>query len=266
MNSYKRFCLPVLFFILAFPCIPLKASEVYTDISNFFYSASISRSATEFGFSTINSPLKEANLFAAAFRGNINSKTSVKLVVPYFAVRADDRLSFGFGDFIFNSTTRVKSDSLAENGLFFRADFRFPTGSKSLYPYSIQSFDGGAGIEVRKRLSNLYLKGAATYTFVGEREHEGDYPYSNHLILGASAGIKTGKRFRLKFSGYNINYRKNGEHWIFIMKIERCMTESISISIRGGFEAGENDEKIFDSMLSLYLTFLFPTGNSNTEK
>ncbi|MDZ7859504.1 MAG: hypothetical protein U5O15_02345 [Candidatus Krumholzibacteriota bacterium] len=266
MNSYQRFCLPVVFFILVLLFKPLNASEVYTDISNFFYSTGTSRVSTEFGFSTINSPLKEANLFAAAYKGNINSKMTVKLVIPYFAVRANDNLSFGFGDFILNSTTRVKSDSLAENGLFFRADFRFPTGSKSLYPYSLQSFDGGAGIEVRKRLSNLYLKGAATYTFVGEREHEGDYLYSNHLILGVSAGIKIGKQYTLEVSGYNINYRNNSEHWIFIMKTERCMTENISISMRGGFEAVENDEKIFDSILSLYLTFLFPTGNSNTEK
>jgi hypothetical protein len=238
---------------------------VYNDFSSFFYSVDTSRVVTEFGFSDISSQQGDSHLFSAAFRVRVDSKTTVKFIIPYFALRSDELISFGFGDFLFNSTTIMKGDSLGVNGVFFRTDFRFPTGSKSLYPFSIHSLDGGCGIEVRKYLSPVYLKGAATYTFVGERCHEGDYLYSNYLVLAASAGIKIGERSLFQISGYNMNFRKNDEHWIFIPEVKNRLTENIEFSICGGFEIGKRDNRVFDSMISVYLAFRFPSGDSKTE-
>ncbi|MCD6379865.1 hypothetical protein J7M07_05400 [bacterium] len=206
-----------------------------------------------------------SHLFSAAFRGRVYSKTTVKFIIPYFALRSDELISFGFGDFAFNSTTMMKGDSLGVNGVFFRTDFRFPTGSKSLYPFSIHSLDGGCGIEVRRNLSLVYLKGAATYTFVGERCYEGDYLYSNYLVFAASVGIEIGKRSLFQLSGYNMNFRKNDEHWMFIPEVKNYLTENIEFSICGGFEIGKRDNRIFNSMVSVYLAFRFPSGNSQIE-
>ena len=265
MNSYLRFWLSAVVAILFLWFSPLNVSGMYNDLSSFFYSVDTFRVVTEFGLSDINFREDHSQLFSAAFKGRVAPKSTVKFIVPYFALRSNKMITFGFGDFIFNATTRIKGDSLGVNGLFFRTDFRFPTGSKSLYPYSLHSLDGGGGVEVRKSLPLVYLKGAVTYTFVGERCHEGDYLYSNYMVFAASAGIKIGENSLLQISGYNMNFRKSGERWIFILKAKSYLTENIESSLCGGFEVGKSDDRIFNSILSVYLAYRFPSGNSKSE-
>ncbi len=265
MNSYLRFWLSTVVAILFLWFPPLNVSGMYNDFSSFFYSVDTFRVVTEFGLSDIDFQESRSQLFSAAFKGRVGSKSTVKFIVPYFALRSNKMISFGFGDFTFNSTTRIKGDSLGVNGLFIRTDFRFPTGSKSFYPYSLHSLDGGGGVEARKSLSLVYLKGAATYTFVGERCHEGDYLYSNYMVLAASAEIKIGESSLLQISGYNMNFRKNGERWVFFLKAKSYLTENIESSLCGGFEVGKSDDRIFNSILSVYLAYKFPSGNSKSE-
>lgn len=260
MNSFTRFFSRLIVLCLLVSVSPVKAAGAALDLPSFFYSLDSTRVKIEFGLGDFDPEENSASLFSSSFRTRVGSNSTAGLVVPYYSVKAPDRVLFGFGDCAVNFTARIKGDSLGTEGIFFRFDSRLPTGSKTLYPYSLQSFDGGGGFELRKSWYSLYLKGAVTYVFAGEKEYEGARPYSNYLLSALYAELGVTERFSVAGSAYNVRFSKLGQRWVLNTKMSLALDQYMSLSLLGGAEIGESEERLYDSFVAFYISFLFPSG------
>jgi len=234
-----------------------EAADGFLDFPSFFSSPDTSRVFTEFGMSVFDS--NEQFLYSSMVSGRMNSRLTGRFSVPYFSIRRDDRVLFGFSDFAVNLTFRAAGDTLGNSGIFLRTDINLPSGSKALEPFANRSFDGGAGVEVRKRFALFSLKMAATYIFAGDRNALAPYPHSNYRIIAAEAGFHPGSFIDISVSAYSVDYRKSAERLILLSGISGRMSDSIRIILSGGVEAGEEYERHYDSMVSVRFSYLFPT-------
>ncbi len=258
MNWYARFRLLTAVLIFAANASALNAAGAYLDLPSHFYSMDSSSTALEFSLSDFNPDDSEASLFSASFMRRAGARSSVRLRVPYFSRRREDGVIFGFGDFLFNFTSGLIGDSLGTGGVYFRADFRLPTGSKDFYPYSVRSLDGGGGFEFRQKVYFLRLRGAATYTFVGERAYRGTFPYSNYILAAASADILISESLSASIAGHHARFKDLGERWVINIFGNISVTPTTRVSIYGGFETGDREHRIFDAFIAAGIAFRFP--------
>ncbi|MFO7915111.1 MAG: hypothetical protein R6U43_05410 [Candidatus Krumholzibacteriales bacterium] len=235
------------------------AANGYVDFPSFFNSIDSSSVITEFGFSIFDEDA--GYLYSSSASGRINDRLTGSFDACYFSINRDDRIQFGFGDFTINLTFQASGDSLGTSGIFLRTDIRLPSGAKALQPFASRSFDGGAGMELRDRFSLFTVRLAGTYTFAEERNAEGIYPHSNYSILAASAGMDIGPA-RLMASGYWVDYRKSGDRRVLLSSLSGRLSENFSIILTGGVEAGDDYERLFDSIFSLRLAYRFPSAEN----
>lgn len=233
-----------------------EAAKGYVDFPSFFNNMDSCRVITEFGLSIFDEDA--GYLYSSSVSGRINERLTGSFGAHYFSVRKDDRILFGFGDFTVNLTFQAMGDSLGSSGIFLRTDIRLPSGAKALQPFASRSFDGGGGVELRDRFSLFSVSLAGTYTFAGERNAEGIYPHSNYSILAASAGFDIGPA-SFNASGYLVDYRKSGERRVLLSSLSGRLSENITAILLGGLETGEDSERIFDSIISLRLSYSFPS-------
>ena len=90
------------------------------------------------------------------------------LLYPTFAYSAD--ITSAVGDGFLRGTLRIAGDTLNIDGIYMRFDAQIPIGPASMTPYSFRSLDVGLGLEYRKHFPMLEIRGAATYTLVGEKQ------------------------------------------------------------------------------------------------
>jgi len=246
--------------LVFFQSTPADAAKGYVDYPSFFNRIDSSRVITEFGLSVFDEDA--GHLYSSSVSGRINDRLIGSFGAYYFSVNKDDRILFGFGDFTVNLTYQAAGDSLGSSGIFLRTDIRLPSGAIALKPFASRSFDGGAGLELRDGFSIFSVRLAGTYTFVGERNAEGNYPHSNFSTLAASAGIDMGPA-RLNASGYWVDYRKSGERLVLLSSLSGHLSENISVGLLGGVETGDDSERIFDTIISFRLAYRFPSPGTD---
>lgn len=247
--------------LLFFLCIPAaNASNGYLDFPSFFNSLDSCRVFTEFGMGVFDS--QNNFLFSSSVGGRLNSRLTGRLSAPYFSVAKNDRILYGFGDFNVKLTLCAACDSLRTNGVFLRSDINLPSGSRSLKPFAIHSFDGGGGLELRKTISALSLKFAAIHVFVGERNPTGKWPYSNYTVLALSAGFNLWYKAALSFSGYSVDYRKSASRTLLLSKFSGAISEHFRLILCAAAEVGEEDERQYDSAVSIRISYEFPAPKS----
>lgn len=184
-------------------------------------------------------------------------RVRLALGLDYPAVRRERDILYDLGDARVQALVRVMGDTLDSYGIYLRGDLRIPTGSRVLYPFSFASLDGGPGAEGLYRTPMFGLRGALTYTLVGERRKVGPRLNRNFLILALSIDSQLREGTSFAFTTYSIFFRDGGGRDVYQLSLRQELSEEIEMALDGALDSGSEEERVFNSLFSLSFVYRF---------
>jgi hypothetical protein len=153
---------------------------------------------------------------------------------------------------------RAAGDTLGRSGLFLQGMVRIPSGSESMWPYSFESLDGGAGIELR-RLSDLFdLRLSAMGVLAGRRVREGEHRHENYAQLAGSIGIGPIHRADITLFVFSQIFRGGGYREVYLLEIGIHASDRFDLRFTGGVDSGDVADRVFNSLVQFTILFRFP--------
>jgi hypothetical protein len=267
----KRLSLRILLvnfsFIIVFHVSEACGTGLYLNLPSFFSIVDTSRTHLTIRQADLQRDVGRASILEGELAFRLEDRTLVRLGLLYPAVQQQWDVSYGVGDGFIRGTVRVLGDTLEVSGLYLLSEIRIPIGSKSQVPFSFGSLDGGAGLELRRRTSLFRLRMAANYTLVGERQKVGSFINRNFLLTAFSLEFDMRKSTSFCFSGFRVDYRGGGSREVYLITLKQKLAEALELQASGALGSGSNEERIFDSILSLGLVYGFsPLEDVNNSK
>lgn len=208
----------------------------------------------------------DASVTGIRIQGRISDRTSLRFSMLYPVIRRPGSFAHGFADGMISSVVRIYGDTLGVSGLFLRTDFRIPIGSVALRPFSFRSSGGGiypdtgAGLEFRKETALFRVRGSATYTLVGQKETSGDLKNRDFSLLALLLDFDLRKGTSLQVSVFAMDFDGSGYRETYLFSFRHLLSQQMDLVVTGGLDLGSNSERVFDSLLSVCLTYHFHAG------
>ena len=263
---FSAVALSTIVFLISAAPVPLHADGLYNDYPSWFSPADTGGVVLSLGHVHLQCEYQDVSAAAVRIRGMFNERSSVRLSMLYPVIRRPGSYSHGFSDLLVSSSVRILGDSLNISGLFLRSDFRVPIGSNALRPFSFRSSSGGiypdigGGIEVRKKAPLFRVKGSITHTMVGQKEEEGDLTNTHYSLLALFLEFDLAGSLSLQTSVFARKSSGSGYRETYIFSVSKRFSEKLEMILSGGLDSGDDDERIFDSLLSVYFSYSFSAG------
>ncbi|HSG29319.1 MAG TPA: hypothetical protein VLA34_12630 [Candidatus Krumholzibacterium sp.] len=242
---------------------PALARGLYLDLPSWFQRADTSGTEVVMTETMLQADDYDASIMGLAVPFNLNSRTSATASLLYPVIRRNGGFKHGFADGNIDVVTRIAGDSLNTTGLFLRVDVRIPLGSGALYPFAYRSADGGiypdvgAGLEYRKELPFGRLACCASYNFSGQSDGSDDPDVTDFLVGGVSLEIAAGSRTSLRLAVFGIDFKGPGYRESYLLALDNRLSGQLRLVVTGAVDAGDERDRVFDSLLQLMLEFDF---------
>lgn len=237
---------------------PAGGTGLFSNLPWWFAPADTARARIRAGQSWIRAEHDDATLLSFETDIRTGGSARVRIQLMYPVIRRTGVFEHGPGDAIISVQAKVAGDTLGRSGLFLHGVLRVPSGSESMWPYALESLDGGAGIELR-RLSDLFdLRFSATGILAGRRIREGERRHENHAQLGASIGIRPHPRTEVSVSAFSLVYRGGGYREVYLVELGARACDRFDLRLSGGIDSGDAVERVFNSLVQFSVVFRFP--------
>ncbi len=268
-----------LFLVLSLFMVPVHATGLYLDLPAYF--STVDTAGIE--LSVRHTDLQRAEGRASVFSGEFalwpRQRFHTRFVLHYTALERGAEITNAVGDGIIHGTYRLTGDTLDVNGMYLRGYARLPLGPKRMSPFSYGSLDVGVGFEFRLDTEMFRVRCSQSYTLVGERRKPViaaandslSYPLSisvsspdaavfNHrnfflLAVGFDIDMREGTTF--SFASYSFRFRGGDAREVYLVTIRHRLSRELELCLNGGLDAGEERERVFDSLLSISLAYRF---------
>lgn len=260
MNKFLFLTVITIFFVIhAIAVSDVCAIGVYLDLPSFFTVSDSLRTQITIAQSFLQPDEGTVSTLEGELAFRVGFRTFLRLGISYAAMHRDAAIIHDIGDGSIYMTVRVTGDTLDTSGLFIRLDGRIPFGSEEFSPFSFKSLDGGAGLEYRLGHTFLGLRLAATYNLVGKRrKSDSAFINRNFLLLAARIDFELARSSRFYFSAYTAQYREGGSRDAYIVTLDQKLSKNLGLQLNGGLEAGKEENRVFNSLFSIALVYLFP--------
>lgn len=244
------------------------STGLYMNFPSWFPAADTASVDIVFSETDLQCEFEDATVLGFEVVRRLGGRVSTKLGVVYPVIRTGDHFRHGLGDGSVSTTYRIRGDTLNVKGLFLRNDIRIPIGSGALRPYAFRSSDGGvypdvgAGLEVRTVTSFLGLRGSATYTFAGQREREGDLIHDNFFLLVVMLGLEISPSTSFQITACGMRFDNGDYRECYFAAFSRKLGSQAHLRLMAGVDSGDEKERLFNSLVSIVLTFRLPGGSS----
>ncbi len=246
-----------------FNACSLHATGLYISPPSYFSVIDTSRIFVTIRQTGIQRDAGRASVLAGELALKYKRRVGIRLGLLYPALQGEGDILHNVGDGAVHATVRIFGDTLESSGLFVRGDVRIPVGSKSLRPLSFGSLDGGAGLEFRHRTPLLGFRCAATYTLVGDRCKVGSFIHRNFLLLGFAIDFVFRKGTLFNFSGFNTSFRGGDSRDVYLLTVKQELSDTLWLLIDAALEAGNDEERVFNSLASLAVLYRFPSKDAS---
>jgi hypothetical protein len=235
-----------------------RATGLYADYTSFFSPADTVHKALVFKQTDIQRDAGRAAILAAELSLRPRPRILLRMLAPFPTMRIDGSYEYGIGDGMVRAEVRISGDSLNASGIFLVSDARLPMGAKSFRPLSYGSLDGGAGLELRQNTLFFRFRLASTYTLVGDRVKVGSFIHDNFLTLGFSVETELPRGTSISFEGFGLLFRGGEKREMYALSLKKSLSESVEVVMGGVLEAGTDEERVYNSQISLAVRYLFP--------
>lgn len=254
----------ILLAVLLCATLPLYAIGLYEDLPSHFSVIDTTRFIFVFRQTELQRDEGRAAVLAGEFNLRLRKRIDFQLILSYPALERERDIIHGVGDAMIRSTVRVAGDTLGLSGLFLRANIRAPMGSRALKPFSFGSLDGGVGLECRQKTPLFQFRLATTYTLVGERSETGSFLHEHFLLLSPSLEVNVRKGTSFAFTMFYLVFRGGGAREVYSISLTQAISQELGIILNGALEAGKDEERVFNSLLSLALTYKLPSRSDSS--
>ena len=256
-------------FIAVLGCVadPVPATGLYMDLPSYFSPVDTTRIDLAVRHTDLQLSTGRASVFSGELGVRQGSRLDIRLGLLYPAVERGRDITHAVGDGIINATFRIAGDTLTAGGLYFRGYGRLPIGPDGMNPFSGGSLDVGAGCEYRLPAEFFRLRCATTYTIVDERRKEPVYGHRNFFLFAASTEIDLRRGTTFAFEGFGFRFRGGDAREVYLITVRQRLSRDLELTLCGGLDAGDERERVFDSLLSVSIAFrLHPReGRDNPE-
>jgi hypothetical protein len=235
-----------------------RATGLYADYTSYFSPADTIHKALVFRQSDIQRDAGRAAVLSAELALRPRSRVLLRMRVPFPTMKIDEGYEYGIGDGTVRAEIRVRGDSLNATGVFLVGDVRLPMGAKSFRPISYGSLDGGAGLELRSSTLFFRFRLASAYTLVGDRVRSGPFVHDNFLTLAFSVETELPRGASISFEGFGLFFRGGEKREMYALSLKKALSESIEAVVGGTLEAGTDEERVYNSQISIAIRYLFP--------
>lgn len=265
------------------------ATGLYIDLPAYFSAIDTSHIELVIRQAELQRVTGRASVFSGELSLRPRSRLHVRFGLLYPAMVRGWDITHAVGDGIVNGTYRLTGDTLEVNGMFLRIYARLPFGPKRMDPFSFGSLDAGAGFEFRMETSLFRLRCAETYTLVGERrkpttgapndtlyyplsvaERSSDtecFSHRNFFLFALSIDFTIRRSTTFSFAGYSFRYRGGDAREVYMLTFGQRLCRGLELHLCGGLDAGNDFERVFDSLLSVSLVYrLLPRGEDENGK
>jgi hypothetical protein len=258
LSRFSRRILSILLFIATvfFSC-STGAAGLYLALPSYFSPIDTSKIVIGVSQTELERNAGRASLLYGELGVRVSERSRVRAGVLYPAVQSESAITHNVGDGLINWTTRIAGDTLNLYGLFFRADARLPIGPGTNHPFSFGSFDGGAGLEYRHRTALLDLRCSAAFTLVGKRRKIGGILHRNYTMLALSLDFPLPGKTSVYVSAFGVMFNGGGTREIYLIDVRYGLSNELEFLLAGGLEAGSDDERLFNSIISAVFVYRF---------
>jgi hypothetical protein len=260
LNKRIPFVLSPIIIILQLIITPcsISATGLYSDFPAFFAVVDTARAQLTFRQTEIQADAGLVSIFEGEYGMRLGNRTKIRGSILYPTLAYSEDITSAVGDGFIRGTLRITGDTLNIDGIYMRFDAQIPIGSASMTPYSFRSLDVGLGFEARKDFPMFEIKGAATYTLVGEKQKIGDFTYDNYLIAGALIGFEPMSGTSFLFSGYVKAFRSGGSREVYLLTLRQRLSGNLDLILDGALDSGKDEERVFNSLISIAFYYRFP--------
>lgn len=264
----NRFSFPFLILSI-FTCIvmlpsPAPCEGLYMNLPSWF--APVDTAGTRFltSDSWVQMENSEAMVLSIEVPFNIDRRTAFRLGVTYPVIHLDSSFRHGFADGSISATFKMRGDSVSTGGLFLRGDLRIPLGSEALYPFSFRSEENGiypdigGGLEYRYESVFFNLRSSASYFMAGQKETGGNRIHTDFFLGALMLEISIGDRTSFRGTVFAIDFSGRGYRECYLFGLSRRISRQIDLSASVAIDSGTDEERLFDSLLSLAIGYRFP--------
>ena len=237
---------------------PARTTGLYADYTSYFSPADTVHKTLVFRQSDIQRDAGRAAILSAELALRPSGRALLRMNVPFPTMKLDGGYEYGIGDGTVRAEVRVRGDSLNTAGLFLLGDARLPMGAKSFRPISYGSLDGGAGFELRSSTPFFRFRLASTYTLAGDRVRSGHFVHDNFLTVAFSMETELPRGASISFEGFGLFFRGGEKREIYALSLKKTLSENIGATLSGALEAGTDEERVYNSQISLAVRYLFP--------
>ena len=236
----------------------LEATGLYADYTFFFSPADTVHRSIAFRQIDIQRDAGRAAVLSAELALRPSPRLLFRMLVPFPTMKLEDGYEYGIGDGSVRTEVRLSGDSLNASGAFLLGDVRLPMGAKSFRPVAYGSLDGGAGLEFRVKTHFFRFRLASTYTLAGDRVKVGPFIHDNYLTLAFSVETDLPVGAALCFRGFGLLFRGGEKREMYALSLGKTLSGSIEAVVSGALEAGTDEERVFNSQISLSIRYIFP--------
>lgn len=237
---------------------PVRGTGLYSNLPWWFAPVDTARARILAGQTWIRTEQDDASMLTFETGIRTGSRTSVRIQLMYPVIRRAGGFEHGFGDALLFGEVRAAGDTLGRSGLFLQGVARIPSGSDAMWPYSLESLDGGAGFEAR-RLSDLFdIRLSATGVLAGRRIRDGDHRHENYALFAAALGIRPMEAAGVTLSAFSQVFRGGGYREVYLLELVVSPSRQFDLRLSGGLDSGDAAERVFNSIVQLTVVFRFP--------
>jgi hypothetical protein len=242
----------------ACPAGPLGAAGLYTDLPSFFSPIDSARVLVVVRQSECDLGADRASLLAADLLIHPRPRYDVRAGLRFPAIRDPDGVRYGVGDLMLQATARVTGDSVGTSGVFLRAGARIPTGSDALSPFSDAAFEGEGGIELRFAVRSFAVRAAGLRSLATPDRSSAGFSNGGHFTIAASVSAGPPNLGSLGVYAMYVHFDTGDDRSVYAGTLGRELSPQLLLELSGAFEAGAAAARVFDSCLSVSLTYRFP--------
>lgn len=245
-------------FIILISISSAHATGLYLDYTSFFSPADTVHKSIAFRQTDIQRDAGRAAILSAELALRPRSRVLLRMQVPFPTMKIDNGYEYGIGDGTVRAEVRLGGDTLNTAGVYLISDVRLPMGAKSFKPISYGSLDGGAGLELRMSTLFFRFRLASTYTLTGDRVKVGPFIHDNFLTLAFSMETELPRGASVSFDGFGLLFRGGEKREMYALSLRKALSESVDVVVSGALEAGTDEERVYNSQISLSIRYVFP--------
>ncbi|MBN1163160.1 MAG: hypothetical protein JXB45_01140, partial [Candidatus Krumholzibacteriota bacterium] len=117
---------------------------------------------------------------------------------------------------------------------------------------------GGGGLEYRWAASLFNVCLSSTYHLPGIRQKEGEIIHRNLWLWALLVDLRFTLNTAVRLSVFSLNFRGGDYRESYYLALQRRLSDQVNLTFTGGLDSGGRDERVFNSLLSVFFTFRFP--------